>query len=545
MPERIEYETFGLGVFSALIAIGYALTSHIYLYGLVNHNEQLPAIIHLMDSAAYANDVLVVQNASPGSPRYLYFRFVAAVGKLVGLELGVAVLYAIALSSTLVAVYVFTVELFDDRCIGLIVIATFLLPISDDISLGGSAMVSPYLIPSMLATPLVLIGFIHLLRRRLYLGFGSLGVATAIHLSIGVWMSGVAILALSAIHLSAQDGPVRSRLESAVESFPLGPLVMYLAISLVSTFPILRETITTGSVGVDFVWLIAWFRHPHHYVPSTWLMLEILTYTAVVVLAAAALAFLRYTAVEAFSSRRSAIFGLTVGSVPLLIMFIGGFVFTELVRVDPVIKLQPFRIDYFPVLVFVGLISKGAITGLRALVPMLPPETVGRLVIAVAVVLSTIHVAAAPGVVVTTSPPGIDGVDNIAHYEDDITPAYDWIGENTPRDAVIMTPPHETSARLETGRAIVVDSKTFVFRPQAAAEWKHRLDTLCGKELETSDWKSECKDGYPSLSRSEILAAAEEFGSCWIVTPNDEYDLPVRHSSGGKTVYDVSDVVDC
>lgn len=545
MRERIEYESVHLGVFAAIIAFGYALTSRLYLYGLINHNEQLPAISHLIDPAAYANDVLIVQNASPGSPRYLYFRLVAVVGDLLGLELAVAVLYAIALVSTLVAIYVFTVDIFDDRCIGLIVIATFLLPISNHLSLGGSAMVSPYLIPSMLATPLVVVGFIFLLRRRSYLGFGSLGVATAIHLSIGAWMSGVAILALSASHLTAHDGPAKRRLENAVESFPLGPLVLYFAISVVATVPILYETVTAEETGIDFVWLMAWFRHPHHYVPSTWPLIELLNYTAVVVLAAAALAFVRYIDLEAFSSRRATIFGLTFGIVPLLIMFFGGYVFTELVRVDPIIKLQPFRIDYFPIIVFVGLISKGAITGLRALLPMLPAETVGRLVIAIAVVLATIQVAAAPGIAMTTSPPGIDGAGGIAHYEDDINPAYEWIGANTPRDAVIMTPPNDSSARLETGRAIVVDWKTFVFRPAAAATWKHRLDTLCGKELQSSDWKAECEDGYPSLSRSEILAAAEEFGSCWIVTPNDTYDLPVRYSGGGYTVYGVSDVVDC
>lgn len=553
MREPVTYNRAGLLAFTAVIAIGYTLTSRVYQFGLENHNEQFPAIIHLVDPSRYANDVLVTQNAAPGSPRYLYFRLVAGLTELIGLEAAVALLYVIGLAATIGAIYVFSKELFDDSCIALVIVATYLFPIADYISLGGNSMIDPYLIPSMVATPLVLVGFVLLLRARVSLGFVSLAAATAIHLSIGAWMTGVAILALAATHVADLDGPLEDRVVRAVQRFPYRPLALYVAISTVATAPILLANLTSGTENADFVWLVAWFRHPHHYVPSTWTSLEIARYAAVVALAAASFGFVRHLDAKPFRSRRATVFGLTFAIVPLLVMLFGGFVFTELVRVDPIIKLQPFRIDYFPVLVFVGLATKALIVGLRYLAPTLPPETVGNLVLALLIVLSIGHVAAVPSVAVTTSPPGISGVENVAHYQDrpetDRTDAYGWIDENTPQDAVIMTPPHHSTARLETGRAIVVDAKTFVFRPAAAAEWKHRLDTLCGGELEASArwgaWRSDCADGYPALPESSVRAAADEFESCWVVTTNDSYRFQERYSNAEYTVYEVTDSAHC
>lgn len=94
-----------------------------------------------------------------------------------------------------------------------------------------------------------------------------------------------------------------------------------------------------------------------------------------------------------------------------------------------------------------------------------------------------------------------------------------------------------------------MDAKTFVFRPAAAAEWKHRLDTLCGRELEASNrwgtWRSTCADGYPALAESDVRAAAGEFESCWVVTRNDSYGLQERYSNDEYTVYEVTDGEHC
>jgi Domain of unknown function (DUF6798) len=118
-----------------------------------------------------------------------------------------------------------------------------------------------------------------------------------------------------------------------------------------------------------------------------------------------------------------------------------------------------------------------------------------------------------------------------------------YIRENTPRDAVFVTPPYDATFRLKAQRAIVVDVKSFVSADQAVLEWYQRISDLAGvREISLADSSSamfaELKEAYRALDRGQLMGIAEKYGAQYILTERGKsLDLPMVYENESYVLY--------
>jgi hypothetical protein len=118
----------------------------------------------------------------------------------------------------------------------------------------------------------------------------------------------------------------------------------------------------------------------------------------------------------------------------------------------------------------------------------------------------------------------------MALYEGDLVAVGDYVRNETPKDAVFLTPPDLGEFRLVTNRAIVVDFKAFPFQDQAMREWRTRLFTLYGGEPRAKGRfaPAEMLEIYRTIDDTTILSLAETYGFEYaLLLSETETSLPV------------------
>jgi len=87
---------------------------------------------------------------------------------------------------------------------------------------------------------------------------------------------------------------------------------------------------------------------------------------------------------------------------------------------------------------------------------------------------------------------------------------YNWVRNNTPKDAVFLTAPGMERFRLQARRAIVVDWKSPPLSPDELIEWYMRLCRVSGSPNVTSLNAAEA--GYRRLDAARIHILVQEYG---------------------------------
>ncbi|SFR90164.1 hypothetical protein SAMN05216559_0757 [Halomicrobium zhouii] len=518
------------GVLLATFLLGFAIRGPLYQFGLNDHNEQLIVVYRFIDSSYLATDFVLNQKTRPASPRYLFGFLVGTISSGLGVKLAYFVLHLLSTVGILSSVFYLGREIFDDWIVGTAMVGTLLLPVTGDVSLGGNSLVGRYLLPSHLADAMALLGIICAYKRKYFWGFAILGLTSIIHASIGSWITGIVIVAITAREYDCLDGfeGLRRKVRALIVQLPWQPLLLYVLIAFAGLYRVIASNLDT-TVSADTVWILAYFRHPHHYVPSSWPLVEIVEYVSVVALALALYTVARRNERRLFGDRESEVFALTFFVTAISVMGVGGFLFTEVVRLDFVVKLQPFHIDYYPKVLAFGLL----VAGIRLSIDRVVSSTVST-----NAALAVLFLLSASLVGTHVASHGVNGqmvVDGPTYSEE--SGSYEWIRENTPEESTIITPPSIRTARLGTDRAIVADYKTFVFTPEGIAGWKDRLDALCGTELQSF---GECE--YDQLSSEEIVGISQKYGACYLMVSSErlyeKFDL--RYEDEEYRVYYVS-----
>jgi hypothetical protein len=87
--------------------------------------------------------------------------------------------------------------------------------------------------------------------------------------------------------------------------------------------------------------------------------------------------------------------------------------------------------------------------------------------------------------------------------------AQNWVRRNTPRSAVVLTPPSETGFRVFSERTVVgewKDGTQQYFDDAFVREWGGRMEALGG-------------DQFPQLPDDQLLALARRYGAAYVVLP--------------------------
>jgi len=199
---------------------------------------------------------------------------------------------------------------------------------------------SRLLTPSTIATPIVLGGILSTFHGNLLIGVILCCLSTFVQPLIGLEMGGLLLLTYSFHHFI--EGTLFSRKTLAhilLSLFILGRVFLYFAVPQFS-----QEKINTDF----FIYTMAHFRHPHHYIPSTFTLFDyakgVVFLTAVLVISHRLIRlqnnpYAKYSAIFIYST---------------IFVCIGGYIFVELIPIRLWVTAQVFRLLFF--VKWVGLI---------------------------------------------------------------------------------------------------------------------------------------------------------------------------------------------
>ena len=314
-----------------------------YYYGLGDQAPQLALISRIIDPGYLTNDFFV--NAASGfGPRFYYSHLLAFVASFVPLHIAVAVMWLLAYVAV-IAITSFTARALTGSVLGGM-IAAILVTLSSPFSLGFAATaLIPILTPRFLALPFALFAIWKGIRgQAIFAAIASLP-GILIHPTLGFE---TAVLALAA---AAVNSRCRWRIRRVNPSrhawrLMLGILIVGLT-SLLWIVPTMLTGVSFSSTTDDLVRINAYFRLPHHLVPSTWgaKYWALAAGFAVAVAIALAEFFRRSANSESRRRERSAI-GFATTSIFLLIAaaLLGGYVFVEIIPTRIAVIAHVFKL---------------------------------------------------------------------------------------------------------------------------------------------------------------------------------------------------------
>ena len=317
------------------IFMGFTFTLIHYHYGTDNQVEQLPIVYRVINPSFLLNDFFVNATASFG-PRFYFAHFMALLAAFMPLPwvyLGLT-----AFANVLVAVisFLFGRELFKNDLAG--ALAACVVMGVEGFDLGQAAYVRlNTLIPATLIMPLILLSIWAAIRQQPVLAAGLAGLASLIHPVLGLETGAIALLMVVVSGFLCRHEAGRGfRPASALA----GGIVL-IALGAITIVP--YESLPRISSS-QFIQIVAYFRHPHHYVPSTWGWagyLEVLSF-----LIAASFAWIEWQ--RSYGPPRIQTTSILVLGLTILLLCIGGYIFVELIPSPLWTEAQTFRLLALP-----------------------------------------------------------------------------------------------------------------------------------------------------------------------------------------------------
>jgi hypothetical protein len=582
------------------VLIGLITTLWGYHFGDESHISHLPLISRAMDDSYLAADFYLEQASGPG-PRFYYVELLASLARVVPLPplffgLTLVVNVCMALISALVARDLFG----RSRLVGALAAAMVLGVPTINLG-GGGSLGAKILIPFDLVTPLIFLSVWAAIRLRpvacgLAAGLGSLLHPHALIFGGATLAAAGMALALPAV---LRKQPVQNKRWMGLA----GGWAILLGLATLMLAPYFG---TERMANDQYVQIHAYFRNPHHLVPSTFSLGSYLK--TPFFLTAAGLAWRRWRRSQGRDR-------LPAGVMPMMavvvgVLCLGGVVFVEIVPSRLWASAQTFRttliIRWLGVILMAGWIAdrleRERRLGLVALLASLSPITMALvmvgaeargwfqrrlpqlapllewpwLLVAVAAVLLVMpmlayhwmvfplfaamalvagyvrpvrwaHAANAAltagavalllgGQAVLPAPVAQHVRRPVFALSDHTGPVPDmaaFIREETPADAVLLTPPLGGSFRLLSERAIVVDFKSYPNLDPAMAAWQERLfDVYGATEIGGFPAAEEMDGRYREISDDRLREVAAGYGAShavlYVETPST---MPVLYQN--------------
>ena len=269
-PDKVCFRHPGLGlvVFAVLFGLLSAALGG-YLYGGVNHPEQLALIFREMDAGYLVNDFFV-NSASGFGPRFYYTKLMAAAGSVLPLPLLFFTLYLLVHIGVAAVTAFAARDLTGSTVAGLlaVVLAASLTPFH----LAYPARVSePALLPQFLAAPLLLLTLWKGVRGE------PVGAALAslpailLHPAVGVGVAALSMTAVAARRLFPDYRTPRGRTKGLLTpDWGLALAILGLTAILFWIIPLAYTADALRLTNQEFVHILSYVRIPHHTVPSSW-----------------------------------------------------------------------------------------------------------------------------------------------------------------------------------------------------------------------------------------------------------------------------------
>lgn len=354
---RIESSSLRLKealLFSALLATLFFLFRG-YSYGTGDHVEQLPMIYRLLDASYCSNDFFVNASMRFG-PRTYYSRVLALLGSSLPLPVVFLALTWLANFGIALVTYLAAKDLFEGSELVGMLACVFVMG-ATGARLGGSGDLTYVgLLPSFLVFPLVLLSLWASIRGRAIICAVLAAGASVIHPLVGLEAGaiGLATVGLSVfLDPGKVDNPKNRTQARKIVAVFVGACVLGAAAL------ILWVGKQTTSLGTNqFVDIVARFRHPHHYLPSTWSTFSYVKTACILFTFAVSWKWWR----DELSRNRVVVYSVLIIVLIILLLWCGGYVFVEVFPARLWTTAQTFRLvfilNWFAFIMIAGTIAR-------------------------------------------------------------------------------------------------------------------------------------------------------------------------------------------
>ena len=515
-----------------------------YYYGTGDHSSMVPFVKHALNPELYPGDFLIGQSAY-----YTTFLW-PAMAKIAGaLSISVPVLFflgtMLAMYFVFAAFYLLGYELFGSHLAAFS--ACFFLQFFKP-ALAGMWSFEPIFLARIAAFPWILFALLFAFRRNWLAAFALVGVAFSIN---AVFATFAFVILLGALAVTWRETDKKRSL------FAIG-------VFLLLALPVIMWRFSYGDPAIsafrpDPTWMeLTRIRTGHHVFPTTWPLDEF--FRAALFMLAFAIGC-KYRPPQ---PKHAIALGMA-GAV--LLMWLGGFVFAELIPFTLAIQVQPFRSS--PFLVHLAILYFGnyfareltersslgdRLATVAASVALLYFANLWKHVVVLlaglAILLYLVRrmTLVGPSLAYRLGAVGIscfmalygfllwDGIDIGGNQDADFVAVQDWARESTPIDAAFIVPPYTQGFRVESERTSFGDWKDGTLHNYNLAfgvEWLARMRRL---GYGTGD---DFAAAYNELTADDLLEIGDEYGLHYVITERADLPFPRVFANGRWIVYEL------
>ncbi|MDZ4844070.1 MAG: DUF6798 domain-containing protein [Chitinophagales bacterium] len=526
-----------------------------YTYGVYNHCITIPFIKSLINPEIYNHDYLIAEK------QFFYTYFLPVCGFLIqslkaSLPVTFFVLYFLSLYATLAALFLIALKLFEKREVAYLSVMILLFSIT---TLGMERTIENMLMERTFALPLLLFSF--------YAFFGS-------HYNTAAVLAGIAFVfhplsACYALAILIMCFAYRLLKENGARQFVTGIGLILLAITPILILKIKNPAPNLSLISVSSEWLeLLHLRSAHHIFPTTWSVAEVLQGIALI------LGFLitwKYRPQAAYHRI------VLIAFATVLLMFVVGTIFTEIIPVSIVIQFQLFRsfkfIFFFAIIYFANYLftapntASGIAKKLFVTLLILAPYWHESIPVITGISLLVISAIAAWALLEKTTADwkkylvpaqimlllllGIAGSLNRVQFSISNSQNKEWLSvqqwarENTPQDAAFIVPPYMEGFRVESERTLYgewKDGTQMIFNPSFGHEWMRRMENLGYKKKNSTSLKDAFQQLTPSDFEKVAIEMSPAHSKIFAVVPAEIKNLnfPVSYSNEKFSVMEIS-----
>jgi hypothetical protein len=469
-------------------------------FGISDHIEQLPIIIRQMDNSYLSNDFFVNSTYMHIS-RIVYSKLISFLAgtseNLPELALSLTIISNVLIS---MVTFLITKKMFYDKKLPGILASFFVMTINT-FSFGWlSNIYQTILIPSAIVLPLIFFAILFFYIEKPYMGGIIISIAALLHPLFGLEVGSILFISYF----------IRLIIQKKIYKNKYINISIGLIIFLTTTIYLLIQQFNQPMINSKlFIYIIALFRHPHHYLPSTLGIKQFVLASSFIL--SVGLIYIIFIKQRIYDSIFISIFCFSI----LLFNLIGNF-FIEIIPNKLWVISQPLRllifIKWFGLIFMAGWISivinqKKTWQVITLFSSVFSPLTlflssffisikekffvksinIDNKIFSFIIIALNITILAYLGK--NSSNISMMVQENFSAIKPQIT--YYEIGieglqlalfvkDNTPENSLFLTPPNWGQFRLISQRAIIVDFKAIPFGDSSILEWYERMIVCYG-----------------------------------------------------------------
>lgn len=447
-------------LYSLFIALVFTLVWG-YQFNNGDQAEHLPQVYKLFDKGLFANDFFVTEYLREFTIRDYYVGLVYMVSKVVGVAWAVLLLHLASLTAMAYGLISIT------KLISPNTAAPYIAPIVAMVgfktfTVGGNHLADTQFISASMAMPFAIFSLYRILQQR-YVGASIMaGLATLGHPIIGLqlFLLNIGMVALN--HKQVFFGRIVYSLTS------------YIAFAALMLFRVgIRQFLTPNPQGFNqqqYLDILYNFRNYSHYLPQNFPLLDYVKFVALLTLGS----WVLYKYVPNYKKPITQLW---------LLVLLGCGVYTVALYIPATAGIG--KIQWFKTTIWATYLA-GLLAGIllsKFVGNWFESDKNKRLFFKLVRVDMALII-----VVISNIIPFLQfNRYKIGNYpKTDLEKVYEWIGQNTPKTAVVLVPPTDDAMACIAKRSQVVSFKSIIHEPRYMLKWYDLVNTVYGVNLENT-----------------------------------------------------------